>query len=107
MLGDASNPQWRQYTDIIDGVFAAPRRACHTLNGVLAALNASPTDESHQVFDQHPEFAALLRFFMRHVPPREAEHTVSQLYNYVVRRHAVRACEIDHTRAMRKMLRDL
>lgn len=100
---------WTHYTHIIDDVFAAPRSssACRTLNGVLAALNASPTNDSHQVFSQNPEFAALLRFFMRHVPPREAEHTVSQLYNYVVRRHAVKSCEIDHMRAMRKMLRDL
>ena len=96
--------QWARYTAIVDEVFAHPARAERTLKGVLAALNAQPIPESQTVINQHPEFAALLSHLSRAVPGSEAEATARALYGYVVRRHAVRACDMDYTRAMRKML---
>ena len=96
--------QWTRYTAIVDEVFAHPARAERTLKGVLAALNAQPIPESQTVINQHPEFAALLSHLSRAVPGPQAEATARALYGYVVRRHAVRACDMDYTRAMRKML---
>ena len=95
---------WTQYTAIIDKVFARPARAERTLKGVLAALNAQPLPESQMVINQHPEFAALLSHLSRAVGAAHAEATAHALYGYVVRRHAVRACDFDYTRATRKML---
>ena len=96
--------QWARYTAIIDGVFARPAHAERTLKGVLAALNAQPIPESQTIINQHPEFAALLSHLSRAVAGPQAEATARALYSYVVRRHAVRACDMDYTRAMRKML---
>ena len=98
---------WAQYTSIVDAVFARPARAERTLKGVLAALNAQPLPESQTVINQHPEFAALLSHLSRAVGADHAEATAHALYDYVVRRHAVRACDMDYTRATRKMLDDL
>lgn len=99
-----SAQQWAQYTAIVDAVFANPARAERALKGVLAALNARPIPESQTIINKHPEFAALLSHLSRAVPGSEAEATARALYSYVVRRHAVRACDMDHARAMRKML---
>ena len=96
--------QWAKYISIVDGVFARPARAERTLKGVLAAFNAHPIPESQTVINQHPEFAALLSHLSRAVDAPQAEATARALDSYVVRRHAVRACDMDYTRAMRKML---
>ena len=95
---------WAKYTAVLDAIFDKP--SCQTLKGVLSTLNAHPTVESRQVVRKHPEFAAVLAH-LRRLPPVQAEATAQALYSYVVRTHAVRACQMDHVRAMQKFVKGL
>ena len=92
---------WSKYTAVLDAVFEKPTYGCQTLKGVLSTLNAHNTVESRQVVRKHPEFAAVLAHLV------QAEATAQALYSYVVRKHAVRACQLDHVRAMQKFVKGL
>ena len=97
-------PQWHLCTRTLDTVFQHASRGSRTLDAVLAVLDARPTQNSARLVQKHPELAAIVSH-MAQMVPAEAVALASRLRHYIITRHAVPACRLDHVRAMEHYLR--